>query len=63
MSRTYSLSTLEHMYIEEGKSPKEAKSLAKPLYQELRRLNQKEYRLWKSVRKHEVPFTEGLEDG
>jgi hypothetical protein len=51
------------MYIEEGKSSKEAESLAKLLYRELRRLDQKEYRLWKSVRKYEVPFTEGLENG
>jgi hypothetical protein len=42
------------MYVSEGKAPPIALAMALTLHKALKAMNQKEWRLWKKVREHEV---------
>lgn len=51
---TYSTAELSAMYVSEGKAPPIALAMAQTLHKALKAMNQKEWRLWKKVREHEV---------
>jgi len=51
---TYSTAELSAMYVSEGKAPPIALAMAQTLHKAIKAMNQKEWRLWKKVREHEV---------
>lgn len=58
MSKVYSKLAIENMYLDEGNSSKEAKDKANFLYRELKNMDQREKRLWRKIRTHEVTFSD-----
>ena len=59
---SYSVKELAKMYMDDGISEKEAYQKAEIIKKEMYQLDKQEQRLWKKVRKHEIPMGDLIEN-